>query len=242
VTGTVKRPGGEPAAGARIRELASGSFALSAADGTFSLVGLKPGKSWIQAELLELKSALEEIELREDRPPEPLSLLLGEERAPSIVLQVFDAAGTPAAGVFVILEEEGKGQRLMRTAADGKVTATLEAPLPPRLRAAAWAGGKWGLGAWMDRAAAGEGISVVAAGGAGLRVRSASRRGMPRVASETGWDVSWLLRLLGSPAALSPEGPLELYGLPAGRYSVSLEDAETTVLATEGKVGDGRIE
>lgn len=43
--------------------------------------------------------------------------------------RVLGADGAPLAGVFVFLEEEGKGQRILTTDAEGKATAGIEPPL-----------------------------------------------------------------------------------------------------------------
>lgn len=240
VVGTVLDENGNPVEGARVRELTGQALAFSLADGSFTLTGIKPGKALVQAQLRETTSAVEELELRDDALPEPLRLVLGERSLPTVSVRVADLSGAPLPGAFVFLEEEGKGQRLLISAADGRATVTLEAPLPSRLRAAGYAGGRWGLGSWTALEDAREGLPVRLSGAFSLRVES-ERTASPRVVSEKGWDLSWLLRLLGSPPVLSPEQPLLITGLPAGRYTVSEGRASVTVPVTE-RGGAGRLE
>lgn len=131
---------------------------------------------------------------------------------------------------------------MLTTAADGKATVTLEAPLPARVRVAALASGRWGLGAWVPREAAGRGLALATGGRSSLRVQSREKRGTPRILHESGWDLSWLLRLLAAPLALSPDQPLQVVGLPPGLYTVLLAGSSTTVQVDESEGGDGRIE
>jgi hypothetical protein len=221
--------------------MTSGALAFTGADGSFSLTGLQPGKATVQAELEEQTSPLAEVELA-DRLPEPLHLVLGEKRTLTLTVRVVDAAGSPAAGAFVFLHEEGKGQRLLTTAADGRATVALEPPLAPRLRAAAYANGAWGFGSWTPRKAAEDGLTVQLTGAGSLLVHSARRQGSPAIVTAEGWDLSWLLRLLGEPPVLSVEQPLQLTGLPAGPYRVSLDGTSVIVAVDPGQVGAGTIE
>ncbi len=235
VAGTVTDREGKPVDRVRVRELTGGGIAFSSADGKFSLVGLKPGKSVFQAQLQEQTSPLAEMELKIGETPPPLHLVLGERKAPSLAVRVVDSGGAPIPGAFVFLDEEGKGQRLLVADAGGKVDVRVEPPLPPRVRAAAFSAGAWGFGDWLDRTAAdGGGLLVEVTGADSFIVTSAKRQGSPRILTQSGWDVSWLLRLLGAPPMLSPDRPLQMSGLVAGQYSISLDGASVTV-AVEGR-------
>jgi hypothetical protein len=240
-TGTVADREGNPVEGARVRELTSGALSFSAPDGSFTLAGLRPGKALVQAELRGQTSSLAEAELSE-RPPEPLRLVLGDETAPTLTVQALDASGLPAAGAFVFLAEEGKGLRLLTTAADGKTTITLEPPLAPRLRAAAYANGSWGFGRWTSREAAQEGISISVAGSGGLIVSSDKKEGPPAITTQDGWDLTWMLRLLGVDPRVTKDQPLQVTGLPAGQYQVALGGSGMTIAVEDGKVRRGAIE
>jgi hypothetical protein len=83
---------------------------------------------------------------------------------------------------------------------------------------------------------------VPLAGAGSLLVESVRRQGSPSVLTAEGWDLAWLLRLLGDPPLLSAEQPLRLMGLPAGPYTVALDGTSVTVTVGDGKTGEGKIE
>ncbi|MDP9122497.1 MAG: carboxypeptidase-like regulatory domain-containing protein, partial [Acidobacteriota bacterium] len=233
-----------PVEGAQVRELESGALAVTGAGGRFFLASVPPGKLVVQARKLEETSPALETEVLPGKVPEPLHLVLGQHETPSVAVQVVDAGGAPVPGAFVFFEEEGKGQRLLTTGADGNTSASLEAPLPPRVRVAAFSGRSWAFGSWAGREAAQSEGLVVATSGAGgsALVRSAKRHGSPRVMTAEGWDLSWLLRLLGAPPMLSPDSPLALTGLPAGQYRVELDGANVVTTISEGRPGEAVLE
>lgn len=77
---------------------------------------------------------------------------------------------------------------------------------------------------------------------AGGPVSSERSRGSPRILSESGWDLSWLLRQLGAPPAVSPQQPMQVSGLTAGQYTVSLEGRSVSVMVTADHPGEGRLD
>lgn len=242
VTGTVVDRAGQPVERARVRELAGGGIAFSDREGRFSLVGLKPGKSVIQAQLQDQTSPLAELNLRIGETAEPLRLVLGERKVPSLTVRIVDAGGAPIPGAFVFVDEEGKGQRLVVADAQGKAEIRLEPPLAPRVRAAAFSAGSWGFGDWLDGPIAEAGLRVEVAGAESFVVTSETHRGSPRILTSNGWDVSWLLRLLGAPPMLAPDRPLQMSGLVAGRYSVSLDGASITLDVARQRTVEGRMQ
>jgi hypothetical protein len=241
VAGQVVGSDGRPAEGARVREMTSGALALTGADGRFSLGGLKPGKAVLQAQRGQETSDLEPIELQEARDPGPVLLVLDKAEPPVVKVRILDAQGAPVVGAYVFLEEEGKGQRLVTSAADGAATVTLEPPLPARIRVAAFSAGTWGFGRWEGLEGARRGLSLQVTTGGELRLETAKQQGSPRIVTQEGWDLSWLLRQLGAPPLVSAERPLHLSGLPAGIYSVYLEDASLTLSVASGRLAEGRL-
>lgn len=242
VSGIVADPKGRPAEGARVREMVSGALAFAGADGSFSLIGLKHGRAIFQAQLQELSSPLAEVELREDQVPEPLHLVLGERSAPKVTIQVTNGDGLPMPNAFVFLEEEGRGRQLLVAHSDGRATAGLQPPLAPRMRAAAFAAGSWGFGPWVDWKTATLGLAIEVGGGGSLLVKSEKHRGSPRILTQDGWDLSWLLRLLGAPPAFSPDQPLQVTGLAPGLYEISFESARITLAVPRDRLVEGRLE
>ncbi len=182
-----------------------------------------------------------EVELEPDRQPDPVLLTLSRRQAEHIEVRVVSPDDAPVAGAFVFLEEEGKGARILTTAADGTVSAALQPPIPARARAAAIVGNLWALGDWVAGKQAREGITLTLSGHGGLSVESEQRQGSPRILSPNGWDLSWLLRLLGSPVFLSPDQPLRLEGLPPGSYTVALDDVSLVVAVRAGELVDARL-
>jgi protocatechuate 3,4-dioxygenase beta subunit len=241
VAGQVVGSDGRPAAGARVREMGSGALALTDADGRFSLAGLEAGKAVLQAQLGGQTSPLEAIELQPGREPGPVILVLGEPRPPVVKAGVVDAQGAPVAGAYVFLEEEGKGQRLVITAADGLARVTLEPPLPNRVRVAAFAAGAWAFGPWRSLEEARQGLALELTGGGELRLETGKPEGSPRILTQDGWDLSWLLRQLGAPPVVAAERPFHLSGLPAGDYSIFLDGASLTLSVGRGRPAEGRL-
>ncbi|HVT57502.1 MAG TPA: carboxypeptidase-like regulatory domain-containing protein [Thermoanaerobaculia bacterium] len=242
LTGRVTFEDGRPAERAQVRELVGGAMAFSLADGSFALAGLPPGKVAVQARLDELSSKVAEAEIAGDQPPEPLHLILGKRSSPAIEVRVLGTSGAPIAGAFVFLEEEGKGQRILTTDAEGKASASIEPPLAPRVRPAVATGNGWIFGGWVPAAQAqDEGLTVQSGPAGSLLLTSAAKSGSPRIVSDSGWDLSQLMRQLGATPLLTPGRPLRLDGLPVGSYNVSLDGASLTVVVTADAPVEARL-
>lgn len=242
VTGQVMDEQERPVEGARVRELTAGALALTGADGIFTLAGLDGPKAVLQASLGELSSPTVEIELSPGQPAEPVLLTLERSSSAQIAVRVVSAEGSPAAGAFVFLEEEGKGLRVLTASADGTASAAFEPPLPARVRAAAMLGSSWSLGSWLSLDQAREGLSLTLAGrDEGMLVESAACQGSPHVLSPEGWDLSWMLQLLGTPAFIAPGRPFRLEGLPSGTYTLSLDGASVTVPVHPGELVEEKL-
>lgn len=242
LAGVVTDRDDRPVEGARVRDLTGGGMAFTDAEGRFLLAGLKEGLVAVQARHGEQTSPVEQRELTPDRAPEPVLLVLGDHESPVVTVAVADESGAPVPGAFLFFEEEGKGVRLVTAAADGTAKVTLEAPLPPRVRAATFARGLWAFGGWVTRDTAREGLTLPLAGTGALKVTSARLHGSPGVVTGEGWNLGWLLRLLGAPPDLSPEQPLALAGLPEGQYQVSLESVSVTLAVKEGELAEQSLD
>jgi hypothetical protein len=142
---------------------------------------------------------------------------------------------------MVFFEEEGKGMRLLVTARDGTAAAGIEPPLTPRVRAGAFVSG-FALGDWIALDQARQGMTVQLGGTGGLVVRSAKSEGTAQVLSPNGWNLSWMMRLLGGSMEVTPEHPLQVDGLPAGVYTVNLGASATTVNVAPGSLGEGILQ
>lgn len=242
LAGIVLDPESRPAEGARVRDLGTGAVAFTGSDGSFVLTGAAPGKHSIQAERDGLASPVTEADVVPDEPGALLRLQLGERQNPEIRVQVVDAEGSPVAGAFVFLEEEGRGQRLLTTGMDGRVAARIDPPPPSRVRLAALANGAWSLGEWKGWSEVSMPLTLLASPGGSVRVGSASRSGSPRILSPHGWDVSWLLTRLGVRPTFAPGHPLEIHGLPEGNYAVSLEGNTASATVRTGRLATVDLE
>ncbi len=236
-----------PVEGARVRELATGALAVTGTDGRFHLTGLEAGLVRLQARREERASPVVELRIESGRRPDPVHLPLREAADPEIRVTVLSAAlsgeAAPVPGALVFLQEEGRGERILTTGADGRAVLRIEPPFPPRVRLAATAGNLWVLGSWKSWEDAGEGIVLALAGAAGsLRAVSEDAQGPLRIVSQDGWDLSWLLTRLGGRPELTPELPWRLDGLPAGTYTVTLGEASRSVRVQEGETAEARFE
>ncbi len=242
LTGQVMDEQARPVEGARVRELTTGALALTGPDGIFTLAGLDGPKAVLQASLGELSSPIVDIELSPDRPAEPVLLTLERRSAAQIAVRVVSAEGSPAGGAFVFLEEDGRGLRVLTASADGTASAAFEPPLPARVRAAAILGSSWALGSWISLDQAREGLSLSLAGrDEGMLVESEACQGSPRILSPEGWDLSWMLQLLGTPLFLAPGRPVRLEGLPPGAYTLSLDGASVAVPVHSGELVEKQL-
>jgi hypothetical protein len=242
LAGVVVTKDGSPAAGSKVSELTRGAVAFARADGTFQLTGLAPGKLSIQARQDELASDVAAVDLAAERPADPVRLVVKAQEPLQVTTTVLDRSGLPVSGAMVFFEEEGKGMRLLATGTDGSAAAGLEAPLAPRVRAGTFAGGAFALGDWIALDQAQQGLILQLGGTGGLMVRSAKGEGAARVLSPSGWDLSWMMRLLGGGTEVTPAQPLRFEGLPAGDYTVILGPSTTTVKVAPGGLGVGTLE
>jgi hypothetical protein len=226
---------GEPVEGARVRDLATGTLAFSTADGSFTLAGLPPGRIALQARFEEESSAVVEVDLTPENPPDEVVLSLGARPAAEVEVQVLSADGAPVGGAFVFLEEAGKGVRILTAAADGRASVTVEPPVPERLRAAATTGSAWAFGNWAAWQTGRNVLPLSFEPGGSLTVTSQRKEGPPRILTPGGWDLSWLLTLLGNRPVVAPGRPVVMTGLPAGSYRVSLEQSEEPARVREAE-------
>jgi hypothetical protein len=68
--------------------------------------------------------------------------------------------------------------------------------------------------------------------GGSLELVSEELRGVPEIVTSDGWDVARLLTLLGSRPFIAPGEPMQLQGLPAGAYTISVEGHTATAEVT----------
>lgn len=224
ISGVVVDGEGLAVSRATVRELGTGTFALTRPDGSFSMTGLEPGSLRLQARERDRYSEIVDVLLENDRTPDPLRLTVSEEHRGRIPVRAWTAAGAPAARAFVFVEGEGSARMQLVTAgSEGTAEVTIPAPYPARVRLAVYHEGNWALGPWINWAESRKGIEIELAAGGELVVYSEGGAGRVDLATGDGWDLDRLLGRLGVLPRVSPERPLVLSGLPEGRYTASFQ-------------------
>jgi hypothetical protein len=212
-------------AGARVQDLAQGAFGITAEDGSFALEGFEPGALRLRARLGDRSSEVLALEVQADRAPPPVRLVL-DDRQVRVTFAVTGEDGAPRGGAFLFLEPEGEPLRLLTTDFEGRIEAVFQPPLPPRIRAATFAGG-WELGGWLAFAEARDGVQVLMVGEGGTaEISTDEGSGAPGLWSEGGWDLAGLHLLLGRRLVVNPGDTTLVAGLPPGRYRAALGGVE----------------
>lgn len=235
LTGSVVDESGDPVGRAVVRELMSGTFTVSAADGSFRMTGLEPGPLRLQARDGARYSQVADVLLEADRAPDPIRLEISRRHPGSIPVRVWTEAGHPGDGAFLFVEGEGQGRVHLVTAdPGGQAEVTVPAPYPPRLRVAVHHEGRWHFGGWLDWQAARQGVEVELAPTGSLVVRSEEAAGPLRLTTGDGWDVGRLLGRLGTPPRVSPESPVSIGGLPEGSYLLEMDNPGSGLVGAGG--------
>lgn len=221
VHGRVVDEQGRGVSGAAVRELGTGSFAMAGADGLFVISGLSFGQARLVASSGERESEVKEVTVTPDAEGQPVVLTLRPQNRREVVVNVMANRGS---GGFVFLQAEGGTTHITTTDASGKAHFSLPLPLPPRVRAAAHIGGSWLLGPWQSLSSDDATLSLSPSCTGNLRLEGpADQAGAPvALVSEDGWDLAMLFGLLGIPLRVGPEGRSSIFGLPEGRYRVSV--------------------
>ncbi|HYC92920.1 MAG TPA: carboxypeptidase-like regulatory domain-containing protein [Thermoanaerobaculia bacterium] len=222
--GTVVDAEQRPVADADVRDMRGEAFARTAPDGTFVLAGPAAGTWQVQARHRDRRSRVVTVEVREDRLPEPLALVL--EPSADVV-----RANVPA-GSLLFVETQPGALRIANADANGVAELRFQHPLPTRIRIAAAVGGALLLGEWTPfDAAVSDGLTLQPGPTGTLHVRTKERSGSVTIASGSGWRVDRLLQWLGAFPSVTPEVPLTLQ-LPAGTYEVTFGN-QTRVVSVE---------
>ena len=208
-------------------DLRDGTRARVGEDGRFSLSGVSYGIARVVAESGELRSPVVEVEITEDASPE-IELRLYPMQRRDVTLRVHDSSGLPVPGAFVFVETVGRPAVILTTDSAGATTFRLAKDDEPRLRVAAIASGQWALGDWLSITERNGDISVRLGQAGTLAIRGSPHGGLLRLVSQTGWDISAMLRAIGV-RARGDEPSIVVPGLPAGAYVVAMGAMSRTV-------------
>ena len=115
-------------------------------------------------------------------------------------------------------------------------------PLPARVRLAAYDGTSWTLGSWRSYESVSDQPQVMATAPSGsILVTSEDERGLVRIVSEHGWEISQLMTRIGFRPMVALESPLTLHGLPSGTYAVSLANVSVNVSIEQDRLAEAEL-
>ncbi|HYC91780.1 MAG TPA: carboxypeptidase regulatory-like domain-containing protein [Thermoanaerobaculia bacterium] len=227
----------QPVASARVREIQGPLFAMSAADGSFTMTAVAAGAHRLQAALGSKSSRVLEVTVEPDQPASDVTLQLDDAAKNPLTIRVVGIDGEPQPHAFVFVEALGGIIKTLTADANGVADVTFPEGLPDGARLVAYAGNAWAFARF--RRAGGEGepqnATIRFARTGTLKVRSKTVSGAPALlASWAPGDLGWMLGRIGTFLSLSPEAPLEIHGLPAGMYEVRIGADAATAAVTAG--------
>ncbi|MEO8505235.1 MAG: carboxypeptidase-like regulatory domain-containing protein [Acidobacteriota bacterium] len=232
IAGRVVDREGQGVSNARVEDVGRRAFGWTAADGSFRLEGLGPGRYTIRASLRDLSSEPATVDLGPDGAPEPLRLVLDDQSRRVVEVEVVGPDGSPAADAFVFLQLDDASVRLVTADGSGRARFTLVKPFPKIVRAADHTLGGWSLGEWQALTADSPPLAIGGGAGGTLSILGAAN-GIPlTIESAKGWRLDQLLLQMGIPAVPSEPAPAIVAGVPAGRYILRL-GAQQRVVAVE---------
>ncbi len=245
IEGRVVDTEGHVVAGARVRELASGSLELSAADGSFKFVAFEAGSAYLRAEHNGEESPTVQVSLGPEQPVDVVELALGSDDQPErLRVTALGPTEAPLPGAFIFVDLGSQGLRILTADLQGTAELRLDPPTPRVLRLAGWAAGTWFLGAPipLTEAMAEPQVLHFSEGGA-LRIRNSGQQSPFRLLSETGWDLGLLMARLGHPPlSTGAHDERAVEGLPKGTYRVEASDGSLLGTSTLQPGGQSFIE
>lgn len=226
VEGTVFDPEGRPAGRATVEAFPDQPPVMSDGQGSFRMLGMRPGKYHVRARQRHLRSELVEVELRRpgDRASVQLHLVDGSlsERL-RIELRGSDS------GFCLVETDNASGGHLVQIEG-GRTEAPLEPPLGELVRVACNAEGRWVFGDWQNtRQAIERGLTLEpGASTASLALTGAGAAGGVTISTPGGWDLGRLRMWFGGAPTFSVGETIS--NLPAGAYVVRWAGESRTVV------------
>jgi len=234
--GQVRDESGRAVSSARVVDMVTGSAAKTAEDGSFELVGLDAPRLSLRAFDDEGGRSSKAVEVRMDPglADQVIELVLTSSGRFKIRLT---SAGVPVPQGIVFVEAATLGMRLLTTDEQGEVEGDSRSAVA--FRAAGFAEGRWVFGSWVpSKQLAEDGYPLdvpPASEVGGVRVQSATARGVLNIEGPAGWHLTPLLSQMGQRFVLSPQGGVVVSGLPAGSYVLSLGQDARSVRVSAGE-------
>ena len=232
VEGTVFDPEGRPAGRATVEAFPGQPPVVSDSQGSFRMLGIRPGRYEVRARRQELRSDLVEVELRRPGDRASVQLHLSAEPVPDrLRLELSDGS----AGFCFLETDNASGGQLVQMR-DGRAEVSLDPPLGESVRAACNADGRWVLGEWqnltqvLDRGL----ILDPSASTASLALIGRSRGAGVTISTPGGWDLGQLRMWFGGAPTFSVGETIP--NLPVGAYLVRRGDESRTAIGQRRRV------
>lgn len=225
VRGTVFDPQGRPAARATVEAFPGLAPVMADTQGSFRLLGMRPGRYQVRARQRHLRSDLVDVELR--RPGDRVSVqlhLLEESVSDRLRIEL----GGATAGFCYVEADNAQGGQLVQVR-EGLAEVRLDPPLGELIHVACNSDGRWMLGDWQNlRQALKDGLAFdLGTSTASLALIGESSAGGITISAPGGWDLGQLRMWFGGAPTFSVGETIP--NLPMGAYLVRWGDDSRTV-------------
>ncbi len=232
VQGTVLDPEGRPAGRATVEAFPGQPPVMSDSQGSFRMLGMRPGRYQVRARQRHLRSELVEVEL--SRPGDRASVELYLVDEPVSDRLRIDLRGGD--GGFCYVETDGVSGGQLVQVRGGRAEVPLEPPLGEVVRAACNADGRWVLGDWQSiRQAMERGLTFEpGASTASLALIGETRAGGVTISTPGGWNLGKLRMWFGGAPTFAVGETIP--NLPVGAYVIRWGNDSRTVVAERRRV------
>ena len=223
IRGRVVDANDRPIAQARVREIQGPLFAMSGAEGSFTLTAVAPGVHRLQASLGARASRVVEVTVEPDQAASEVRLEIDDVERDVLTIRVVGVEGQPKPNAFVFA-----GRKIMTADANGVARSSFPEGRPGRV--IVFADNEWAFGDVGES----DDVTLRFERTGAMTIRSKTITGEPQILSARAGDLSWMLERLGTFLTLAPDAPLVIHGLPVGTYEVRIGADVATVAITAG--------
>ena len=234
VEGTVFDSEGRPAGRATVEAFPDQPPVMSDSQGSFRMLGMRPGQYQVRARQRHLRSELVDVEL--SRPGDRASVQLHLVDEPLAARLRVELRGGDS-GFCVVETDSASGSQLVQIRS-GRAEVPLEPPLGELVRAACNADGRWVFGDWWNTQQALErGLTLEpGASTASLALIGQAPAGSVTISTPGGWNLGQLRMWFGGAPTFSAGETIPK--LPVGAYVVRWGDNSRTVVTERRRTTD----
>ena len=232
VQGTVFDPEGRPAGRATVEAFPGQPPVMSDSQGSFRMLGMRPGRYQVRARQRHLRSDLVEVEL--NRPGDRTSVQLHLVDDPVSDRLRIELRGGHGGFCYVEADNVSGGQLVQ--VRGGMAEVPLEPPLGELVRAACNADGRWVLGDWQNlRQAMERGLAFDPdTSTASLALLGQNGAGGVTISTPGGWNLGQLRMWFGGAPTFAAGETIP--NLPVGAYVIRWGNDSRTVVAERRRV------